>query len=267
MRSAQNVMMEVVDALNGTSNATTRAQTGMKLFGSSFDEMSKIIDLGSDGIRELGNEFNDLISAEEVEILVKYGDELSKVQEHFRNLQVHIGADLAEALLPFVETLDKMLEHSDEISEYLRTFVELMNDIQKVLAKATLPVLRVVDTFKSLWNVIKDVGDAFDDLFSKNYSSNGSGSFLDGMKDALHIGHNASGSSNWQGGLTWVGEEGPEIVNLPSGSQIYNNSQSNNIAGNNTYNITMNCDLSSMRSLQDVVDAVSGLSDSRRSFA
>jgi len=34
------------------------------------------------------------------------------------------------------------------------------------------------------------------------------------------VGHNAGGTSNWRGGLTWVGEQGPELVNLPRGAQV-----------------------------------------------
>ena len=37
------------------------------------------------------------------------------------------------------------------------------------------------------------------------------------------IGHNAGGTDNWTGGPTWVGENGPEIVNLPRGSQVVPN--------------------------------------------
>ena len=44
------------------------------------------------------------------------------------------------------------------------------------------------------------------------------------------IGRNALGTSNWQGGLTWVGEQGPELINLPDGTRIYNNQQSKAIA-------------------------------------
>ena len=33
-------------------------------------------------------------------------------------------------------------------------------------------------------------------------------------------GFNAGGTENWRGGLTWVGEAGPELVNLPRGTQI-----------------------------------------------
>lgn len=31
----------------------------------------------------------------------------------------------------------------------------------------------------------------------------------------------AGGTDFWRGGLTWVGEEGPELVNLPRGSQVF----------------------------------------------
>ena len=32
--------------------------------------------------------------------------------------------------------------------------------------------------------------------------------------------YNAGGSDNWRGGLTWVGENGPEMAYLPRGTQI-----------------------------------------------
>lgn len=37
------------------------------------------------------------------------------------------------------------------------------------------------------------------------------------------IGKNAQGTNNWRGGLSWVGERGPELVNLPRGSQVIPN--------------------------------------------
>ncbi len=43
-------------------------------------------------------------------------------------------------------------------------------------------------------------------------------------------GHNASGTDNWRGGVTWVGEEGPELVSLPRGSQVLSNSDSKAMA-------------------------------------
>ena len=42
--------------------------------------------------------------------------------------------------------------------------------------------------------------------------------------------YNAAGDENWRGGLTWVGEAGPELVALPQGSRIYSNQESRQIA-------------------------------------
>ena len=39
-------------------------------------------------------------------------------------------------------------------------------------------------------------------------------------------GKNAQGTDNWRGGLTWVGEQGPELINLPRGSQVRTNRES-----------------------------------------
>lgn len=43
-------------------------------------------------------------------------------------------------------------------------------------------------------------------------------------------GYNAAGDRNWRGGLTWVGEGGPELVSLPRGSRIYSNQESTQMA-------------------------------------
>ena len=42
----------------------------------------------------------------------------------------------------------------------------------------------------------------------------------------------ANGTSSAPGGMAWVGEDGPELVNLPRGSQVLPNAQSMNMAAN-----------------------------------
>jgi hypothetical protein len=53
----------------------------------------------------------------------------------------------------------------------------------------------------------------------------GGGDWLSG--DLLTIGANALGTENWRGGLSWVGERGPEVVNLPRGAQVIPNNRIN----------------------------------------
>jgi hypothetical protein len=45
-------------------------------------------------------------------------------------------------------------------------------------------------------------------------------------------GDNASGTDFWRGGLTWVGERGPEIVDVPQGAAIHSNAESKGMTGN-----------------------------------
>lgn len=46
------------------------------------------------------------------------------------------------------------------------------------------------------------------------------------------IGQNANGTDSWRGGLTWVGEKGPELVNLPGGSQVIPNHKTGSYLNN-----------------------------------
>jgi hypothetical protein len=57
-----------------------------------------------------------------------------------------------------------------------------------------------------------------------------SGYYVDEYNPAF-AGHNARGTRNWRGGLTWVGENGPELVDLPRGAQIYPNNESMQLSG------------------------------------
>ena len=63
----------------------------------------------------------------------------------------------------------------------------------------------------------------------------GVGSVVDKVKGAAGsvrdkvTGNNATGTSYWKGGRTWVGEHGPEVVDLPKGSKVYPHTKSANM--------------------------------------
>lgn len=66
-----------------------------------------------------------------------------------------------------------------------------------------------------------------------------------------NYGHNAGGTDSWRGGLTWVGESGPELVALPQGSSVYSAQDSQNMGGD-TFYITI--DAASVREFNDIVE-------------
>jgi phage-related protein len=64
-------------------------------------------------------------------------------------------------------------------------------------------------------------------------------SVADKVPGAPHIGNIgrlAAGTSSWRGGLTMVGEQGRELVSLPKGAQVLNNSQTEEALGGTTNN-------------------------------
>lgn len=64
-------------------------------------------------------------------------------------------------------------------------------------------------------------------------------------------GHNSTGNTNWRGGLTWVGENGPELTYLPRGTQILNATESREVVGGDTFYITI--DAKNVREFNEIV--------------
>ena len=93
---------------------------------------------------------------------------------------------------------------------------------------------------------LRDLFDAGKTMFSGLFGS--SGSSANGY---------ATGTYNYPGGLSVVGEKGPEIVSLPQGSRIYPTGQRPELgATTNNYNIRI--DASSVREFNDIVSIVQG---------
>lgn len=72
---------------------------------------------------------------------------------------------------------------------------------------------------------------------------------------------NAMGTQFWKGGLTWVGERGPELVALPQGARVYDAQESARMSGGggaiheHHYHMTSNLDVESVaRRVMDLID-------------
>lgn len=69
---------------------------------------------------------------------------------------------------------------------------------------------------------------------------------------AMIAGHNASGNSNWRGGLTYLNESGQELAVLPSGTQILNTQDTRRAMGGDTFYVTI--DAHNVKDFMDVVE-------------
>jgi phage-related protein len=111
------------------------------------------------------------------------------------------------------------------ITGHWRTFVNALLTIFAPIAKAIIDHFGNIKTFGSAaWGVIKTaVGWVVSEIQSliswlgKIHWPSAPG----WLTNNFITKHLAAGTTNWGGGVAMVGERGPELVNLPRGSQVY----------------------------------------------
>ena len=92
----------------------------------------------------------------------------------------------------------------------------------------------IASAVSSVWSKVKPIVEGIGNGLSwlankvKGLSGGDGGDGGDGGK----VGSNAEGTNNWRGGPTWVGEKGPELVELPKGSRVLPNKESVQLAKN-----------------------------------
>ena len=90
-----------------------------------------------------------------------------------------------------------------------------------------------VDDLQGAINGLKG-RDVIINIIEKRTSAPGYAESLPGAFDEQIVPPgNADGTDNWRGGMSWVGERGPELVNLPRGSQVHDAQTSQSIVNNN----------------------------------
>lgn len=150
--------------------------------------------------------------------------------------------DLVSALEPLFDVLFGTAEDGVPVLQTLALALGVLADALTIVANT---VAIVIELFKQLFNLIS--GKGFDDSNLTRYGENIAKVFSDEGASARawnngfgrNIGRNADGTDYWPGGLTWVGERGPELVSLPQGSRVYSAEDSRNMGGTNNYYLTV----------------------------
>ena len=131
------------------------------------------------------------------------------------------------------------------ITGVISTAAPVIKDILSTAWSVISPVMDgCINIFRVLLGVVKKVFPTIQSVISKVWTVikpmvSGIGTVIGGISkgigwvaDKLGVGsgdkagNNATGTSNWRGGMTWVGEHGPELVALPKGTRITSNQQS-----------------------------------------
>ena len=290
MRKAEDVFYDTIDALRQIKNETEQDQMAMAIFGKSASELTGVINAGSAGLQAYTNEAQALgiiLSDEDVAAAAAAQDAFDRLTATFNAAKMKIGAELAPVLTVIANaisqipapvlatvaavgamvavigllavTISSVITAFHNISGAIGAATAVMNPqllmilaIVAALAILALAIERLIKLYRQ-WKEEQAALAQQSQHLSDSLQLHGGGGHERGGSD-----HKASGGVS-RGGMTWVGENGPELVDLPAGSRVYNSNESKQISNSPTYNISMNLDITKLKSVKDVVEAVEGL--------
>ena len=140
-------------------------------------------------------------------------------------------------LMPVIsDLLSRVMEHMPTIQSIIST---TFNVVSSVIGLAIKGIELFVKVTSGVYNAIKPIldliGGAFDAVFGGISNVVGGAvnvlNKVTGGGKSTKVGKNARGTNYWGGGLTMVGEEGPELVNLPTGSKVASNAKTSRLMG------------------------------------
>lgn len=290
LRSAEEVFYDVVDALGQVENQTQRDAIAMDLMGKSAQDLNPLIKQGSAALKGYAQEAETagyILDQEQIKKLGEVDDAYQKLQLTIEGNKRQLAADFAPAAKAAMELFSDVVQKAGEMLERsglitnLASIIESLVDILRTGGEiltglpgfnSALDAVRItLGAVAQFCALIADAADLVKSVLTLDFSGvknaigfgYGSGNAnnyqrtrmqQDGTWDqyASFYGHNAAGTENWRGGLTWVGETGPELVNLPRGSQIMSNEDSRQMMRSTTIYVTI--DAKNVKEFNDIIE-------------
>lgn len=249
LRNANDVFYETIDKLGQVKNETERDALAMKVFGRSAKELNPLIEAGSRRLKELGveaenlglvlgsddlqkaNEFNDALNrmkdvAEGLKnslglvllpILTALFDALSKIPVPVLKTIVIIASVVASILL-IVKAIKSLTDTGKAVKDFFTSFDLAANKTTLIVVGIVAALIALITLITVLAGKGKEATDAIAGIGNSMQSV--TDSITGAQNNVKKTYGNAAGVAEFAGGKTWVGEAGPELVELPQGSRI-----------------------------------------------
>jgi hypothetical protein len=289
LRDSEQVFGEVIDKLSKIRNETERDAIAMQIFGRSARELNPLIEAGSGALKEFAKEAHEMGYVMSGDALESFGA-LDDAMQRFNNQTEAFKNSIAMVLLPVLTSFFELL---NKIDPQVLATVAVVASIAVTAITVVKSIKSTIDVFKAFdaqtWKttgIILGVTAALIALVAiigvlagkggemeRTMASIGDsvGNMTNTVNNAPNRlqrpGRNALGTSNWRGGLTWVGEEGPELVELPAGAKIYDNRRSTQMINQptgDTYNVSVVVKAENLKEVSDVINLFRQFKQSQR---
>lgn len=156
-----------------------------------------------------------------VALIIKFRKQIAEFFVNIWNKIKEFGANIKAKAIEIVQNIkDKVQEIKDKFAEFKEHVVQKFKEIGEGIKEKLLApfewISEKLEAFK------EGVGKVVDKV--KDTASNVKAKVTGGAD------RNATGTQYYTGGRTWVGEDGPELVDLPKGSKVYPHGKSQNMA-------------------------------------
>ena len=305
LRPADEVMLDVIDALHNMENETERNAAASELFGKSYQSLNPLIVQGTGVLNDYmaAAKENYNLTEDEIKALAGLDDAVQMNKNEWEGLKQHLAAQFAPAATETLENFtdlvknagealidSKIIEGVGEIFEMLSAMLKPLTDLLDTADTAEGRLRPVYEILHGIAGVLAWIADAAEVAIGmvetltivgakdglnrigtamgfgassgqysnlqkwQGYGQVYEGNYYDSSK-GVYTGNyytgNASGNDNWRGGLTWVGENGPELAVLPQGTQILNAQDSRNLGGDTIY---VTIDATSVKEFNDIIE-------------
>lgn len=276
LRDASEVFYEVIDALDDMRNKTERDATAMDLLSESARNFNPLINRGSEVLKAYAEEAHNtgyVLSEDALKAL----ERVDTAYQHMLLSQEASKNQLAEEFAPYLTEFYQKLEEvitnlSDAATDsglidLLGSLLELASELAPVLSSLADMASALKPIFETLAGAISLVADGLKKIDELSQRAANSLGMVKGASDwsgmastaisavgavfSSKTGRHAAGTNNYAGGVTWVGENGPELVYLPQRTQISNAQESRRAIGGDTFYVTINA--KDVKSFNDVV--------------
>ena len=154
LKTADQVMLEMSDTFKKMPEGIYKSDLAMAVFGKSGADMIPLLQVGSESMKNLMNQADELgmtFSNEEAVAGAEFCDSLDLLKKSARGLTNTIGKQLIPVITPLIQSLAKWITANRElISNKIAEFLEKF--------KAVLPQIK--DFLTGIWNGINKTADA-----------------------------------------------------------------------------------------------------------
>ena len=278
LRDTESVLLDVVHALQLMVDETERNAISSTLLGGTGEKLIPIYEQNAEALDALMEKKREIgvLTGDEIDALDKVTDALVIYEESVNRAKDVLAVEYAPYLAEFYEETGEgikelgqaaadsgLVDFFGSLLSVVSELVPLSSSFVQSLIPLSGAIEGVADSIEFVSDAIGLVSDGLDKLesvsgifnsllaqspvvpdFFKLFGN------ISNISNAFKLLFNAPGTDNFPGGVTWVGENGPEQVYLPRGTQILN-AQESRLTGGDVFYITIEA-----RTIQEFMDIV-----------